>query len=164
MGLRRWIFVWRRIMKSEPAEEIFALIEAPTQASPTAMEFEMAYQARTLGQAVDRTASRRAGTIAAVRGTSSTTGGRFSKLNFRSMAAGSKDLSASWSVTCIRDPPSAAPSFSDRTTRPPKSLLVRTTPETGCNNGLVSEHYSGPVSSPKWRSTVPISRRKRTSC
>ena len=33
-------------MKSELAEEIFALIEARSPARPTPMEFEMAYQAR----------------------------------------------------------------------------------------------------------------------
>ena len=38
-------------MKSELAEEIFALIEARSQARPTPMEFEMAYQARV---AMDR--------------------------------------------------------------------------------------------------------------
>ena len=38
-------------MKSELAQEIFALIEARSQARPTPMEFEMAYQARV---AVDR--------------------------------------------------------------------------------------------------------------
>ena len=38
-------------MKSELAEEIFALIEARSEARPTPMEFEMAYQARV---AMDR--------------------------------------------------------------------------------------------------------------
>ena len=38
-------------MKSELAQEIFASIEARSQARPTAMEFEMAYQARV---AMDR--------------------------------------------------------------------------------------------------------------
>jgi hypothetical protein len=38
-------------VKSELAEEIFALIEARSQALPTPMEFEMAYQARV---AMDR--------------------------------------------------------------------------------------------------------------
>jgi hypothetical protein len=38
-------------MKSELAEEIFALIEARSPARPTPMEFEMAYQARV---AMDR--------------------------------------------------------------------------------------------------------------
>jgi hypothetical protein len=38
-------------MKAELAEEIFALIEARAEAQPTAMEFEMAYQARI---AIDR--------------------------------------------------------------------------------------------------------------
>lgn len=38
-------------MKSELAEEIFALIEARSQARPAPMEFEMAYQARV---AMDR--------------------------------------------------------------------------------------------------------------
>jgi hypothetical protein len=38
-------------VKSELAEEIFALIEARSQARPTPMEFEMAYQARV---AMDR--------------------------------------------------------------------------------------------------------------
>ena len=38
-------------MKSELAQEIFAFIEARSQARPTAMEFEMAYQARV---AMDR--------------------------------------------------------------------------------------------------------------
>jgi hypothetical protein len=38
-------------MKSELAEEIFALIEAWSPAGPTPMEFEMAYQARV---AMDR--------------------------------------------------------------------------------------------------------------
>jgi hypothetical protein len=38
-------------VKSELAEEIFALIEARSQARPTPMEFELAYQARV---AMDR--------------------------------------------------------------------------------------------------------------
>ena len=38
-------------MKSELAEEIFQLIEARSQARPTPMEFEMAYQSRV---AIDR--------------------------------------------------------------------------------------------------------------
>jgi hypothetical protein len=38
-------------MKSELAEEIFALIEAWSSASPAPLEFEMAYQARV---AIDR--------------------------------------------------------------------------------------------------------------
>ena len=38
-------------MKSELAEEIFALIEARSETRPTPMEFEMAYQARV---AMDR--------------------------------------------------------------------------------------------------------------
>jgi hypothetical protein len=36
----------RRIVRSELAEEIFALIEARSHARPTPMEFEMAYEAR----------------------------------------------------------------------------------------------------------------------
>src|SRR5262245_19731885 len=38
-------------MKPELAEKILALIEAPSEAQPTAMEFEMAYQGRV---AIDR--------------------------------------------------------------------------------------------------------------
>jgi len=44
-------------MKSELAEEIFQLIETRSDARPTPMEFEMAYQARVASTASDSPSS-----------------------------------------------------------------------------------------------------------